>query len=80
MIAVFTTALLMAEFGQVWESKCVMTSHYVFDRDSGMSSLVESRPDLPNCVIARQLGNPQNNIRYISISHHAKLIMNLLEI
>ena len=40
-----------------------------------MSSLAESCPDLPNCIIARQLENSQNNIRFISISHHAKLIM-----
>ena len=31
-----------------------------------MSSLVESCPDLPNCVIARQLENSQNNIRFVS--------------
>ena len=33
-----------------------------------MSSLAESCPDLPDCVIARQLGNSQNNIRFVNIS------------
>ena len=28
-----------------------------------MTSLAESCPDLPDCVITRQLGNSQNNIR-----------------
>ena len=28
-----------------------------------MTSLDESCPDLPDCVITRQLGNSQNNIR-----------------
>ena len=43
-----------------------------------MSSLAESCPDLPDCVIARQLGISQNNVRFVSISYHAKLIMNFL--
>ena len=43
-----------------------------------MSSLAESCPDLPDCVIARRLGNSQNNIRFVSISYHAKLIVNFL--
>ena len=38
-----------------------------------MSSLAESCPDLPDCVIARQLGNSQNNIRFVSISVQCKV-------
>ena len=33
MIGVFTIALLMAEFGQFWQSMCVMMSHHSCGED-----------------------------------------------